>query len=120
MFDLRSDTMEVEKERRKNERLEFHCEAAVMGIQDVLTITDISMGGIFIEAHIPENIDVGKMLTISARLPSEREIIRFKAKIMRKAKRGIGCQFVELNDQKRNAICMCFELFRDTLPAGCE
>jgi len=32
----------------------------------------------------------------------------------------IECQFISLDDQKREAICLCFEMFRDTLPAGCE
>lgn len=120
MVDLRSEKKDVNKERRENERLEFHCDATVMGIQGVLTITDISLGGLFVEATIPGEIGVGKLVTINANLPSERETIRLKAKIVSQTNRGIGCQFVELNDQVRDAICMCFELFRDTLPVGCE
>ena len=120
MVDLRSEKRDVEKDRRKHERLEFHCDATVMGIHGVLTITDISLGGIFVEAAIPDNVYVGKLITINAKLPSEREIIRLKAKVVSQTKRGIGCQFVELNDQVRNSICMCFELFRDTLPVGCN
>jgi hypothetical protein len=120
MVDLRSEKKDVNNERRENERLEFHCEATVMGIKGVLTITDISLGGFFIEATVPENIGVGKLVSITANLPSEKEAIRLKAKIVSQTNRGIGCQFVELNDQVRDAICMCFELFRDTLPVGCK
>ena len=120
MVDIRSEQRKVKRERRKDPRLEFHCDATVLGVQGILTITDISLGGIFIETEIPDSIDVGRTVTISTKLPSERDAIRLKAKVVRQTKRGIGCQFVYLDDQERDAICMCFELFRDTLPAGCE
>lgn len=91
-----------------------------MGIQGVLTITDISLAGIFIEASIPDYLNIGRLVTINAKLPSERDVVRLKAKVMSQTDRGIGCQFLGLNDKERDAICMCFELFKDTLPAGCK
>ena len=33
---------------------------------------------------------------------------------------GIGCRFIALKDHERDAICLCFEMYKDTLPAGCD
>jgi hypothetical protein len=120
MVDIRSEKKEVENERRDHPRLEFHCDATVHGIDGIQTVTDISLGGIFIETNMLDKIEVGQIVTINTRLPTERNMIRLKAKVMSKTNRGMGCQFISLDDQKREAICLCFELFRDTLPTGCE
>jgi hypothetical protein len=120
MVDLRSEKKIVKKEKRKDPRLELHCDASVLGIDGIQKITDISLGGIFIETHVLNRIEVGQMITINIKLPTEKNTIRFKAKVVCKTNRGIGCQFISLDDQKREAICLCFEMFRDTLPAGCS
>ena len=49
MADIRSEMKKVEFDRRKDPRIEFHCNAMVLGIDGVLTITDISLDGVFIE-----------------------------------------------------------------------
>ena len=120
MVDIRSEQRKVEIERREYPRLELHCDATVLGLEGTQSITDISLGGIFIEANIPGKLKVGQNIIVNTKLPTERVMIRFKAKVVSQRDRGIGCQFVNLNDQERDAICMCFELFKDTLPAGCE
>ena len=120
MVDLRSTKKEVKKERRKDPRLEFHCDARVLGIDGIQSITDISLGGIFIETDKSDQIHVGQIVIVVTNLPTERNAIRFKAKVVNKRDRGIGCRFISLDDEKRDAICLCFEMFRDTLPAGCE
>lgn len=120
MVDLRSDKKEVRKERRKDPRLEFHCDARVLGIDGIHQITDIGLGGIFIETNMLDKIRVGQIVTVVTNLPTERNAIRFKAIVVNKRDRGIGCQFISLDNEKREAICLCFEMFRDTLPAGCE
>lgn len=118
MVDIRSDKKEIEIERRQAPRLEFHCDAAVMGLEGIQTITDISLGGLFLETSNLGNLNVGRVATINTKLPSDRKIVRLKAKVLRQTTRGIGCEFVELNEQRKEAICTCFNLFRDTLPAG--
>jgi hypothetical protein len=120
MVDLRSDKKEVEWEKRKDPRLEFHCDARVLGIDGIQSITDISLGGIFIETDMLDQINVGQIITVVTNLPTERRALRFKAKVVNKRNRGIGCQFIALDDENREAICLCFEMFRDTLPAGCD
>lgn len=119
MVDVRSEQRTVELERRKYPRLELHCIATVPGLDGTQTITNISLGGIFIDANIPGKVKVGQIIIVNARLPTDRKMVRLKAKIVYQRDRGIGCQFINMNDQERDAICTCFELFKDTLPAGC-
>ena len=119
MVDLRSEKKKVKKENRKDPRLELHCNASVLGIDGIQKITDISLGGIFIETIVSNKIKLGQIITLNVKLPTEKNTLKFKAKVVCKTNRGIGCQFVSLDDQKKEAICLCFEMFRDTLPAGC-
>ena len=119
MVDLRSEKKKVNKENRKDPRLELHCNASVLGIDGIQKITDISLGGIFIETSVSNRIKPGQIITVNVKLPTEKNILKFKAKVVCETNRGIGCQFVSLDDQKKEAICLCFEMFRDTLPAGC-
>ena len=119
MVDLRSEKKKVKKENRKDPRLELHCNASVLGIDGIQKITDISLGGIFMETIVPNKIKLGQIITLNVKLPTEKNTLKFKAKVVCKTNRGIGCQFVSLDDQKKEAICLCFEMFRDTLPAGC-
>lgn len=120
MVDIRSEHRRVRVERRKYPRLEFHCDADVSGVQSILSIINISLGGVFIEASDPDSINVGRTIMINTKLPSERHVIRLKAKVVRKTERGIGCQFIGLKEQVREAICTFLELFKGTLPVGCE
>ena len=120
MADIRSKKKNVAHERRKDPRLEFHCNAMVQGLDGMLTITDISLGGVFIEMGELDNIAIGKMVTINVKLPTETQAVRLKAKVVNKTNRGMGCQFVSLNDREKEAICLCFEYFKDTLPARCK
>jgi hypothetical protein len=92
----------------------------IHGLDGVLTITDISLGGIFIEVSDSENFDIGQTVIINSKLPTETSALRFKAKVVNKTDRGIGCQFISLDEQEKEAICLCFEYFKDTLPAKCK
>jgi hypothetical protein len=120
MADLRSEKKNVRQERRKDPRLEFHCNAMVLGLDGVKTITDISLGGIFIEVEELDRTEIGQTVIINVKLPTEPNTLRFKAKVVNKTHRGIGCQFVSLEESQKDAICMCFEYFKDTLPAKCK
>lgn len=120
MVDIRSAHRKVTIERREHPRLELHCDATVHGLQGIQKITDISLGGVFIEADIPGKVKIGQTIIVNTKLPSERKTIRFKARIVSQTERGIGCQFLSLQSDERDAICLCFEMFKDTLPAGCD
>ena len=120
MADLRSEKRDVENERRKDPRLEFHCDAMVLGLDGITTITDISLGGVFIEVNELDRVDIGQTVIVNVKLPTERSAMRLQARVVNKTHRGIGCQFISLENSQRDAICLCFEYYRDTLPAGCE
>ena len=120
MADLRSEKKSVKQERRKDPRLEFHCDALVLGLDGIKAITDISLGGIFIEVGELDNVRIGQNVIINVKLPTEPKSLKFKARVVNKTNRGIGCQFISLEGSQRDAICMCFEYFKDTLPAGCK
>ena len=120
MADLRSEKKNVAQERRDDPRLEFHCNAMVLGLDGIKTITDISLGGIFIEVGELHEIEMGQAVVINVKLPTEPKTMRFKAKVVNKTQRGIGCQFLSLEESQKDAICLCFEYFKDTLPAKCK
>lgn len=120
MADLRSEKKKVKNERRKDPRLEFHCDAMVLGVDGVLTVTDISLGGVFIEVGSLDKIAIGQPVTINVKLPTEPRGLRIKANVVNQTDRGIGCQFISLDNREKDAICLCFEYFKDTLPARCK
>ena len=117
---LRSEKRDVEHERRKDPRLEFHCNAVVLGLDGITTITDISLGGVFIEVKELDRVEIGQTVTVNVKLPTEPSAMRLQARVINKTHRGIGCQFLSLEEAQRDAICLCFEYYRDTLPAGCK
>jgi hypothetical protein len=116
MVDIRRRDIKVDKERRKNPRLDFHCKATIRGINRVVEVTDISMGGFFFELETKKKLKMGTLVDVSMRLPTEESAIRFKAKMISQNDRGIGCQFVGLSTDNEDAIRNCFETFKDTLP----
>jgi len=104
MVDVRSEKKEVNVERRAHSRLELHCDTTVPGLKGIQTLTDISIGGCFIEAEIPGKVKIGQVITVNAKLPTEKNRITVKAKIVSQRERGIGCQFISLQDDAKDAI----------------
>jgi hypothetical protein len=108
--------MKVDKERRNTPRLDFRCKATIRGINQVVEVNDISMGGFFFELQTKKKLKMGVLVDVSMRLPTEERAIRFKAKMINQNTKGVGCQFVGLSPETEEAIRNCFEMFRDTLP----
>jgi hypothetical protein len=114
-LDAPQDSISSPSEKRKLPRLEFHCTGTVMGKE--VTITDISLGGLFIELNeIPELLKVGQITNIDMDLPTENESLRMKVKIVSQNNRGVGCKYFDLSQDNLNAINNCFDEFKDTLP----
>jgi hypothetical protein len=116
MVDIRSKEVDVDKERREHPRLEFHCNATIRGINQILKVTDISVGGFFFELKTKKKLKMGSIVDVSMRLPTEYETIRFKAKLINQTGRGIGCKYLSLTPDIEEAIRNCFETFKDTIP----
>ena len=117
MVVFRSENRTVGKDNRKFPRTELRCDATVFGVDGILTITDISLGGCFFEAKLSNNIPINKIITINLKPPTEQSVIKIKAKTINQTERGIGCQFIYGKDQEKKAIFRCFNFIKDTLPA---
>ena len=118
MVDVRRENINVRTERRAYPRLDFNCSAKIIGIKDPVTITDISLGGFFFELKLTSKLKMGQIANVALHLPTESEPIMVKARMINQTERGVGCAFVDLTPNQRNAIHTCFETFKDTLPIG--
>lgn len=117
MVVFRSEYRTVDNDKRKSPRTELRCDATVFGVDGILIITDISLGGIFFEAKLSNNIPIGKIVTINLKPPTEKSIIRMKAKTVNQTDRGIGCQFIYDSEKEKKTIFRFFNFIKDTLPA---
>ena len=116
MVDFRSEKRTIGNDKRKYPRVEFRCNASVLGIDGILTITDLSLGGIFIEVKLSSKIPIGKIVNLNLKFPTEKKVMRLKAKVTNQTDRGIGCQLTYDNERERKAIYKCFDFVKDTLP----
>jgi hypothetical protein len=116
MIDVRSQHIEVSKERRQYPRLEFRCTALFGHLKDVLNVTDLSLNGLFVEVRDKSGLEPGRRVSLAIKFPTEDKAVLLKAKIANVNKRGVGCQFLDLTPQNFEAIKNCFETFQDTLP----
>ncbi len=118
MVDIQNNHSNDDSERRVHPRLVFHCSATIRGINQVVKVTDISLGGFFFELATKKKLRLGTLVDVSMRLPTEEETIRFKAKLVSQGTRGIGCKYVSLMPDTKECIRNCFETFKDTMPIG--
>jgi hypothetical protein len=116
MVDIQNNPPNENSDRRRYPRLVFHCNATIRGIHQVVKVTDISLGGFFFELATKKKLKLGTLVDVSMRLPTEVDTIRFKAKLISQGKRGIGCKYVSLMPETKEAIRNCFETFKDTMP----
>jgi hypothetical protein len=112
--DISEELIDEDGDKRKYPRLEFICTATVMG--QMAKITDLSIGGLFIEIEKPSDIKIGKTMNIDLTLPTEYDPIRVKVKCTNQKEKGFGCQFVDLSPENQRAISNCFGEFRNTIP----
>jgi hypothetical protein len=101
MVEFRSEYRIVSNEKRKYPRTELRCDATILGIDGILIITDISLSGIFVEAKPSNKIPIGQIVSINFKLPTEKNVIRMKAKTVNRTERGIGCQLIFQNDSQK-------------------
>jgi len=116
MLDVRSKHEKVDNEQRKHQRLELHCKAMLRGINGISTVTDISLAGVFLEPEKPFIARIGSISEIKIKLPIENAVISTKVKFINQNKRGVGCEFISLDQNEERAIKQCLEEFRYTLP----
>ena len=114
--DFRRSVSDVHENHRQHPRLEFHCPARIQGIKGVFRVTDISMGGAFLELEPTSGFKVGQAFNLIMKLPTEYEPITSKVKVANIRKRGVGLEFMNLTPKNEQIIRFCFETFKDTIP----
>ncbi len=115
-IDFRRKLEEVTVDKRHFPRLEFHCSAIIQGSNKIRKVTDLSMGGIFVECDDPSAFKKGQTVNLTMKLPSEREPVKVRAEVADMRDRGIGFKFVDLTPANREVLRFCFNIFKDTLP----
>lgn len=113
-----SQTKDVGKERRKGPRIDFHCPLLIQGVPGEYTITDISLEGAFIESDTPSQsrFTAKQVLSLLIRLPTEENPTEVKALIANVRDRGVGCRFIGLTKDARDAIHRCFNVAKHSIP----
>jgi Tfp pilus assembly protein PilZ len=117
-LDCRTKTTKVREEKRKDPRVEFHCLVIIEGFHGEKRITDISLGGAFVEceSELIPGFHIGQALKLLMKLPAEDDLIKVNAQIVNVTERGIGCKFEKLGRKCEDAIQQTFHLARHTLP----
>jgi DNA-binding response OmpR family regulator len=115
-IDFRRKVALVPEDQRRHPRLEFHCPVRIEGYQGVYNVTDISLGGVFVELEETEAFDVGQVRQLTIKVPTEYEPIKLKAEVVNIRKRGVGFKYVELTPKNQEMIRFCFDTFKDTIP----
>ncbi len=114
--DVRRNIADVSENQRRYPRLEFHCPARIQGVEGVFRVTDISMGGLFLEYKNPASFEVGQILQLVIKVPTEYDQVRLRVRVANLRKRGVGLRFVDLTGRNQEVIRFCFETFKDTVP----
>ena len=114
--DFRRSVSDVHEDQRQHPRLEFHCPARIQGIKGVFRVTDISMGGAFLELESTPAFKLGQTFNLIMKLPTEYEPITTKVKVANIRKRGIGLEFMNITQKNEQIIRFCFDTFKDTIP----
>lgn len=116
MVNLKRKYIKVDKERRNNDRIEFHYPVVVLGIDEEARILDFSPEGLYIEMHTQKRLTVGRHVNLALKLPTEKEVLRLRAKIAYADKNGIGCQLVDTGVNIYKSLERCFNIINSTLP----
>jgi hypothetical protein len=113
---LKRRYIEVNADRRKNTRIEFHIPVVILGIDAEAQIVDFGLEGFHIELTSNLELAVGQHLYLALRLPTESDPLRIKAKIVYVEDKGIGCRFTDVAAPLLEKLERCFNVFNATLP----
>jgi hypothetical protein len=113
---LKRQYIDVDANRRRNTRIEFHIPVVILGVDAEAQIVDFSLDGFHIELTSDLELAVGQQIYLALRLPTERDPLRIKAKIVYIDGKGIGCRFTEATPPMIEKLDRCFNVFNATLP----
>lgn len=117
-IDCRSQKAEVGEDKRLDPRAEFRCPVEIEGVGGEMVVTDISLGGVFVECHFAfrERFKVNQTIRLRMSLPMEEEAVAAEARIVSFSHRGMHCKFVGLSPKSQDAVRCCFNIAKNTLP----
>ena len=117
-FDCRRSEGEIAEDRRLTPRVDLSCPVYLEGIHGPQTITDLSIGGVFVECDEATRhaFPVGQLITLAMKLPTEEEMVEVKARVVKHNERGMHCRFEALEGKTEDAIYYCFNLTKHTIP----
>jgi hypothetical protein len=117
-IDCRSRIAKVGEEKRIDPRVEFQCPVEIEGVKGEMIITDISLGGVFVECHFAfrQKFQVNQIIRLLMKLPTEQDVVAAEARIVSFSNRGMHCKFVNLSSKNEDAVRCCFNVVKHTLP----
>ncbi|MGD8835735.1 MAG: PilZ domain-containing protein [Desulfobacteraceae bacterium] len=116
MVKFKRQHIEVKSNRRNSDRIEFHYPVVILGIDEKAQILDFSPEGLYIEMHAKNKLAVGRHVNLALKLPTEKEVLRLRAKVAYTDKTGIGCQLVDTTVNIYQSLERCFNIINSTLP----
>ena len=116
MVNFKRQFIEVDAERRSNQRIEFHYPVVILGIDEKAQILDFSPEGFYIELSTSKNLPVGRSINLALKLPTEKSVLNIRARVTYRDKKGIGCRLVDTTPDIDAALEGCFNIFNATLP----
>jgi len=117
-IDCRRNMAEISKEQRVDPRVDLQCPVYIEGIRDQKTITDLSIGGVFVECDSASRnkFRTGQLIRLTIKLPTEDDMIQVPAEVVSYSDRGMHCQFAPLDRRTEDAIYGCFSVAKHTIP----
>jgi len=106
----------MDKEERKEPRIDFHLPVMIKGQKGLSKTRDFSLRGLFIQIQDTSKFKKGDEVNLVMRLPQEKNSMQVKARVMRVTKKGVGVEFVDLSPQHAMALEFCFHVFKHTIP----
>ena len=116
MVKLRRQFVEVDNDRRNNQRIEFHYPVVILGIDENAQILDFSLEGFHIELSSDIHLAVGRNINLALKLPDEKSVLNIRARVTYQEKNGIGCKLVDGTTHIYDSLERCFSIFNSTLP----
>jgi len=116
MVKLRRQFIDVDNDRRNNQRIEFHYPIVILGIDEKAQILDFSPEGFHIELSSDQDLAIGRRINLALKLPTENSVLNIRAKVTYQDRSGIGCKLVDATPLIYASLERCFNIFNSTLP----
>jgi hypothetical protein len=87
------------EDNRKHVRIAFHLPVEIKGHKGPHKISELSMGGLFVDSNSPRQFKRGDEINMVARVSDEEEPIHAICRVTHVTREGIGIEFVHITLQ---------------------